>query len=101
MSETLQPWLLTLRETLDFAPPGLVALLILALAALAALALHGSIIRLVRRLLRDRHPYMRSLLAQTGGVTRLALLLLAVGLVLPVLPVSYETMALMARGIVI
>ena len=47
------------------------------LAALIALSIHRTMLRLLRRLLRDRHPYLRSFLAWTTVLTRVALLIFA------------------------
>jgi small-conductance mechanosensitive channel len=83
MVEFIQNVLTDLREYLTWAPDWLVGTGMLALAALIALSIHGTVIRLLRRLLRDRFPYVRSFLAATMRPTRLALLVVALFIVLP------------------
>jgi small-conductance mechanosensitive channel len=62
------------------------------MAAAMALAFHRAIVAGLRRLLRDRHPYIRLFLGRTRGLTRLGLLVLAVALAAPAarLPVDVE-----------
>lgn len=57
--------------------------LILAAAALIALAAHAVAVRLVRPLLGERHPYWSALLHATNGPSRLALLVVALAVALP------------------
>jgi len=86
-----------LRDVLAWAPDNVVGALLLALAALIAISVHRTILRLLRRLLRDRHPYMRSFLTWTVGLTRMALLILALSLMLPLTPLDAETIAIIGR----
>jgi small-conductance mechanosensitive channel len=72
-----------LAATMTFAPRELADALILALAALAALAVHWIGVRLLRPLLGERHPFWSALLHATKGPTRLALLVLALAVALP------------------
>src|SRR5262249_7267211 len=91
-------YLLTeLRDYVDWAPDWMVATGMLVLAALIALSIHGTIIRLLRRLLRDRYPYVRSFLTSTKGLTRLALLALALFIVLPATPLDPDVRLVIAR----
>jgi small-conductance mechanosensitive channel len=73
-----------LAVVLAFAPKEVAGGLILALAALVALAVHWIGVRLLRSLLSGRHPYWSALLFATKGPTRLALLVLALAIALPV-----------------
>jgi small-conductance mechanosensitive channel len=68
---------------MTFAPTGVTGALMLAIAALAALAVHWIGVRLLRPLLNGRHPYWSALLQATKGPTRLALLVLALAVALP------------------
>src|SRR5829696_14582 len=86
-----------LRDALAWAPDNIVGVLLLALAALIALSVHRTILRLLRRLLRDRHPYLRSFLTWTVGLTRVALIIFALFIVLPATPLDQETIAVLAR----
>jgi small-conductance mechanosensitive channel len=86
-----------LRDALALAPSGVIGALILALAAVIAIAAHEIAARLVRRLLGSRQPYLRSLLSATNGLTRLALLILALVVVLPVAPIDPTAITVLAR----
>src|SRR4051812_9381011 len=95
--EALQNGMTGLRDTMAWAPDNVVGALLLALAALSALSIHRTMLRLLRRLLRDRHPYMRSFLAWTVGLTRMALIVFALSLTLPLTPLDVETTAIIGR----
>ena len=97
MLEALQKAMTGLRDALAWAPDNIVGVLLLALAALIALSVHRTILRLLRRLLRDRHPYLRSFLTWTVGLTRVALIIFALFIVLPATPLDQETIAVLAR----
>ena len=56
---------------------------ILVAAALIALAAHAIAVRLLRPLLGERHPYWSALLRATNGPSRLALLVAALAVALP------------------
>jgi small-conductance mechanosensitive channel len=74
-----------------------VALLILAIAMLVALALHRWARKLVRSTLAGRYPYVFSTFTQTRGLSRLALLILAMIIAIPVAPLPPGTAAILAR----
>lgn len=63
-------------------PRWALGLALLALAVLAALALHGIGSALIRRAVAPRWPFLASLVRRTRRLTRMALLLLAAGLAL-------------------
>jgi len=86
---------------LAWGPPALVAIVLAALAIVAALVLHAVIVAVFRRLLRHRYPYLRSLLVETKNPARAALLIAALFVVLPLLPLAPETSALIARILLI
>src|SRR6202030_3538896 len=88
MLATVRDAFTALRDALAFAPSGVISALILALAAVIAIAAHEILALLLRRLLGDRQPYLRSLLRATGGLTRLAFLIIALVIVLPVAPID-------------
>ncbi|MBZ0138834.1 MAG: hypothetical protein K8H87_03560, partial [Pseudorhodoplanes sp.] len=75
--------LTAVRDTLGWLPDPLVALLIVALAAVIAFSLHRWVRRSMRRLLAERHPFLFSIFAQVRGVTRLALLIVALMIAIP------------------
>lgn len=92
------PELLSLLSTwrtflLIYLPPPLFGIVLMALAALVALALHRVLIRLTRRLLGMRYPFALSLLARTYAVSRLGLVVFALALALPVADFSEEATA--------
>jgi small-conductance mechanosensitive channel len=99
--EAFQKGLTSLRNTLAWAPDDLVGLFILAVAALIALSIHGTILRLLRRLLRDRHPYVRTFLTWTTGLTRMALIVFALFVALPATPFNTDTTLIVAKLLVL
>ena len=90
MFEAIRASLTEWRDYVAWAPDGLVGAAMLALAALLALVIHSMLIRLLLRVLKDRRPYLRSFLSSTMGLTRLALVVLALFVVLPAAPFSFE-----------
>ena len=88
---------LALHDTLALAPSGIIGVLILALAALTAIVVHEILVRLLRRLLGDQQPYLRSLLRAVSGLTRLAFLIIALDIVLPIAPIDPTAIAILAR----
>ena len=83
-------------NALGWVPGNVVGAAALILAALVALALHGTVRRLIVRLLRERPSYALSLFAGAEGLTRLALVILAATIVLPVLPFTPEATSIAA-----
>jgi len=73
------------------------AAIVLAVAAVIAVAIHGTILRLLRRLTGDRRPHVQSFLARTTWLTRLALLVFALFIALPVAPLDGDSRATIAR----
>jgi small-conductance mechanosensitive channel len=86
-----------LRDALAFAPSGVIGALILALTVVIAIAAHEIAARLLRRLLGSRQPYLRSLLSATNGLTRLAFLILALVIVLPVAAIDATAITALTR----
>src|SRR6186713_278311 len=95
--DSLKAALTSVKDLLDWLPDLVVALLILAIAVLVALALHRWARKLVRRTLSGRYPFIFSVFTQTRGLTKAALLILAMMLAVPVAPLPPETAALLAR----
>jgi small-conductance mechanosensitive channel len=95
--ETIRDAFVALRDALAFAPSGVIGVLILALAAVIAIAVHEILTRLLRRLLDSRQPYLRSLLNAVSGLTRLAFLIIALVIVLPVAPIDPTAIAVLTR----
>jgi small-conductance mechanosensitive channel len=97
MLQTIRNALAELRDLADWAPDAVVGVVILLVAALIALIVHLTALKLLHRLLRDRHPYLRTLLTATAAQTRLALLVAALFIALPVTPFSAETRTVIAE----
>ena len=95
--DSLKAALTSVKDLLDWLPDLVVALLILAMAVLFALALHRWARKLVRRAIAGRYPFVFSVFTQTRGLTKAALLILAMMLAVPVAPLPPETAALLAR----
>jgi small-conductance mechanosensitive channel len=95
--DSLRAALTWIKDLLDWLPDPVVALLILAIAVLVALALHRWARKLVRSTLAGRYPYLFSTFTQTRGLSRLALLILAMIVAIPVAPLLPETAQLLAR----
>src|SRR4249919_100644 len=95
--DSLRAALTWIKDLLEWLPDPVVALVILAIAVLVALALHQWARRLVRKALAGRYPYLFSTFTQTRGLSRLALLILAMIIAIPVAPVPRETAALLTR----
>jgi len=95
--DSLRAALTWVKDLLDWLPDPVVALLILAIAVLFALGLHLWSRKLVRRAFGERYPYVFSVFTQTRGLARLALLILAMIVAIPVAPLRPDTAALLAR----
>jgi small-conductance mechanosensitive channel len=68
-------------------------------AAVAAWTFHAAGLGLARHVLGERRPFLRTILGATKGPTRLGLLLIAVGAVLPATSFADSTKDLIARFI--
>ena len=95
--DSIQNALSVLKNWLDWLPDPLVAALILLLAAAIAYSLHKTVRNLLRVLLAKRYPYILSVITQMRGITRLALLILAMTVAIPVAPFEPDTAVWLAR----
>jgi len=95
--DSLRAALTWVKDLLDWLPDPVVALLILGIVVLIALALHRWARKLVRRTLSGRYPFIFSVFTQTRGLTKAALLILAMMVAVPVAPLPPDTAALLAR----
>jgi small-conductance mechanosensitive channel len=86
-----------IADKLGWLPENVLGAALLIVAVLVALALHGTVRRFIRRMLRDRPSYALSLFASAEGLTRFALIILAATLVLPILPLTPEATSIIAR----
>ena len=97
--DALRQGLDALRIWLSWLPDPVVALLILSIAATIAISLHRVVRRLIQRRLADR-PFGLSVFNRMRGLTRLALLIVALMIAVPVAPLDPGTAALIARVLV-
>jgi small-conductance mechanosensitive channel len=85
--ESIRSALIQIKDCLAWLPNPVVAVLIVALAAGIALVLHTWLRKLTRRLLGRRYPTLLAIFKQTHGQSRLALLIIAMMIALPVAPI--------------
>jgi small-conductance mechanosensitive channel len=93
------PW--WIRFLSDYFPGWLISAAVLAIAALLALFFHRAFMRMVRRLIGQQHIFVQSLITRVFGATRFALVLVAVALALPIVPLSGATALLIAEALAI
>jgi small-conductance mechanosensitive channel len=99
--DSLRLALTHIKDWLSWLPNPVAAVLILAFAVIIALAVHNWLRKLTRRLLATRYPNIFSIFTQMRGLTRLALLVLAMIVALPVAPLGSDTSLLVARLLLI
>jgi small-conductance mechanosensitive channel len=92
---SIAEFLSTAEALRDWLPDWLISVVVLLLAASLALLLHRSALRLLRRLVTSRHQFLQMLISSTGNISRVALVVLAVAIVLPAVPLERE-----ARGLI-
>ncbi len=97
LTENLQAQLDALRRALSFAPAWAVSFIVLVTALAVAWIIHAAVLAGVRRLVRGRRPFLRSILEATKNPTRLGLLLLAFGIALPTAPLDHDTKDVLER----
>lgn len=81
----------------DWLPNWLIAVLVLAAAAGLALLLHGAAVRLMRRLVAPGQVFVQSLLSATRSLSRVALVLIALAIVLPMVPLDRQATGIVAH----
>jgi small-conductance mechanosensitive channel len=101
MFEDIRTALTELRDYVAWAPDWLVSAAMLVIAGLVALVIHSMVIRILLRLLRERHPHVRTFLAGTKMMTRLALVILAFFIVLPAAPLEFEVESIIAKVLLV
>jgi small-conductance mechanosensitive channel len=101
MFEDIRTALTELRDYFAWAPDWLVSAAMLALAALLALVVHSIVIRLILRLLGERHPHLRAFLSGTKTMTWLALVILALFIVLPAAPLDSNVESVIAKVLLV
>jgi len=86
---------------LAFAPPWVISVVIIVGTMAAAWALHAAFLMMLRRLLDARRIYLRSVIEQTRNPTRLALVLIALAIALPIAPLSPDNKTVIVRFLVL
>jgi len=99
--DSIRSGLNVIRNVLDWLPNDLAAAIILLLAVAVAYGLHRIFRKVVRRSLATRYPYVLSIFTQMRGVSRLALLILAMLIALPVAPFDPQTAGWLGRFLLI
>ena len=87
----------TVADFLSLAPAWVTSLVILPALVAAAWILYAVIVAILRRLSRDRHPYLRSVVEQTKNPALFALLLIALGAALQTAPLTHNAKSLIVR----
>lgn len=95
--DSLRAALTWIKDLLDWLPQPVVALIILLIAVLIALLLHRWARKLMRRAFSQRYPYVFSVFTQTRGLTKAALLIVAMIIAIPVAPLEADTADWLAR----
>jgi small-conductance mechanosensitive channel len=98
--DSIRSAFVTLKNWLDWLPDPLVAVIIIALAAGIALMLHHWLRKTTRRLLEQRYPFTLATITKLRGLTRLAILILAMILAIPAAPLDPDFAAAFARVLV-
>ena len=97
LTQSIQSFLGSVADFLSLAPAWVASLVILAALAAAAWVLRAVIVAILRRLSRDRRPYLRSVVEQTKNPALFALLLIALGIALQTAPLSHNAKTLIVR----
>jgi small-conductance mechanosensitive channel len=90
-----------IKDWLSWLPNPVVAVLIVALSAVIALVVHRWLRKVTRRLLATSYPRLFGLFVQLRGLTRLALLVLAMITAIPVAPLNADTAEFVSRLLVL
>ncbi|HET9716675.1 MAG TPA: mechanosensitive ion channel domain-containing protein [Pseudolabrys sp.] len=93
----LRATLARIKLMIDWLPDAAVALVILGVAGAIALLLHSAVQRLIRAATAERYPGLFAIVKGLQGLTRTALLILAMIIALPVVPLDREIAVFLAR----
>lgn len=99
--DSLRLALAQVKDWLAWLPNPITAALLVALAVIVALALHRLLRKVIRHALAVRYPNVFSIFLRLRGLTRLALVVLALLVAVPVAPLGPETAGLVARALLI
>jgi small-conductance mechanosensitive channel len=90
-----------LQSVTGWIPDWLSAALLLTAPAVAALLVHRTAVRCVRRLVSPRHEFLQSLITALDGLIRVALVIVAVAMLLPATPLPQGGRSAVAHGLVV
>lgn len=95
------PYVEDLIARLGWLPAWAVGLMLTTLALVAALGLHELLVRAVRRGLRRRSDFTRSLVVRTRGPSRLALLMAALAWAVQIAPIGARETRFIQHGLLV
>lgn len=94
---SLRAVLAAVERSADWLPNWLISAAVVVIAAAMALLLHRTVVRLLRRLISPHNEFMQSFLSATRVLTRFALVIIAVGTVLPAVPLGQQATRIVAH----
>jgi small-conductance mechanosensitive channel len=97
----IQSYVDAVGDTLSRAPPWAASLVILAALVAGAWILRAVGVAVLRRLSRENHPYIRSVVEQTKNPALFALLLVALAIALQTAPLAQDIRTLIVRLLVL
>ncbi len=97
----IQSFVDAVGDTLSRAPPWATSLVILATLVAAAWIVRAVAVAVLRRLSRENHPYVRSVVEQTKNPALFALLLVALAIALQTAPLAQDVRTLIVRLLVL
>ena len=95
--DSLRNALDSLRGWLAWLPDPIAAVFLILIAVAVALAVHGVLRRLVRRLIATRYPAVHAVVTRMRDLSRLAFVILALFVALPVAPLDRDFKYLIAK----
>lgn len=90
-----------LDRVANWAPNWVISLAVLLLAAGVAVALHGLVIRVVRWLIPDSYRFLHSLVSAIRALLRAALVIFAIALTLPLVPLESGGKAMIGHLLIV
>ena len=97
LTQSIQSFVNAVADALSLAPAWAASLVILAALVAAAWILHAVILAVLRRLSRERRPYLQSVVEQTKNPALFALILVALAIALQTAPLDDNAKTLVIR----
>src|SRR5579863_2108113 len=101
LMQGIQSFVVAVGDTLSREPPWAASLVILAALVAGAWILRAVGVAVLRRLSRENHPYIRSVVEQTKNPALFALLLVALAIALQTAPLAQDVRTLIVRLLVL